>query len=366
MKTVAIDARLYSQTGVGTYLRNLIRELGQFETPGMRFILYVLPEDRGKIPEMGEKFAVREAPCKWHTVSEQTQFLRIIRQDPADLFHFTYFGYPVFYPGRFVATVHDLTPLLFRTGKASTRNPVYYAVKHFFFTRVLDAQVQGARSIITPTLAVKEQLAARYGEAVSRKTVPIYEGVGYELREGQENKALAGEFSDPFFVYVGNFYPHKNVERLVRAFASSGVKQKLVLVGPQDYFSRSVAALAKELGVEGRVRFFHKVTVGDLIYFYRHAAALVHPSLSEGFGLPLVEAAHFGLPIIASDIPVIRELLGSSYLAFDPLDAGDMRAKLEEFAGNPAKADYGGFGEKYSFAKMARATLEVYRQNLTD
>ena len=67
--------------------------------------------------------------------------------------HFTYFGYPVFYRRKFIATVHDLTPLLFKTGKASTKNPLIYGIKHFFFKHILRSQIENAVS----TLLLRKQ-----------------------------------------------------------------------------------------------------------------------------------------------------------------------------------------------------------------
>lgn len=361
MKTIGIDARLYSKTGVGTYLQNLLRELARLDTEDLHFILYMLSVDRKAINLPEEKFGIRVADCRWHTLAEQTRFLSIINKDNPDLMHFTYFGYPVGYRGRFIATVHDLTPLLFRTGKASTRNPLFYAFKHFIFSRVLQTQLRNAELIITPTRTVKEQIAGRYG--YGDKIHAVHEGVGFALKEGRENSALRTRYPDPFYIYVGNFYPHKNIDRLVEAFAGS-MKERLVLVGPEDHFSASVKRLAERLGASDRILFHHHASNGDLIFFYKHAQAIIHPSLSEGFGLPLVEAMHFGCPIIASDIPVMRELLGDGYVPFNPEDTADMGRKIAWFAKNRPQFDNSSRIGKYSFSRMAAQTLQLYRQVL--
>jgi glycosyltransferase involved in cell wall biosynthesis len=361
MKTIGIDARLYSKTGVGTYLQNLLRELAAQDTEDLHFILYVLSEDRETMRLPEEKFGLRTADCKWHTFAEQTRFLSIINKDNPDLMHFTYFGYPVGYKGPFVATVHDLTPLLFRTGKASTRNPLYYAFKHFIFSRVLETQIRNARLIITPTHTVKEQIVDRYG--YGDKIRPVYEGVGYALRESAENPALQGRYPDPFYIYVGNFYPHKNIERLVKAFAGSP-GGRLVLVGPEDHFSASIKGLVEKLGAGERIVFHHHASTSDLVFFYKNAQALIHPSLSEGFGLPLVEAMYFGCPVIASDIPVMRELMGDGYISFNPNDVSDMERKIAWFVRNRPRFDSSSRIGTYSFSRMAAQTLQLYRQVL--
>lgn len=361
MKKIGIDARLYSQTGVGTYLKNLLREVALLAPEDMHFYVYMLPGDIKKTTVDPARFTLREAPCKWHTIGEQTRLLQILMEDKLDLMHFTYFGYPVMYGRKFLATVHDLTPLLFKTGKASTKNALYYGIKHLFFKYVLNSQVKRACAVITPTVTVKEQLVARYGEGVRSKIHPLHEGIGHDLTTGKENTSLKTLFPDPFYIYVGNFYPHKNIDRMIRAFAQTSPSFRLFLIGPCDHFSESIHALIKSLRIGERVKFVHNATVPDLIYFYKNAVALIHPTLSEGFGLPLIEAAYFNLPIIASGIPVIRELLGKNYVFFDPLSIEDMKEKIASFSKNPQKFDYGNIAAKYSFAKMADSTVSLYR-----
>ena len=82
--------------------------------------------------------------------------------------------------------------------------------------------------------------------------------------------------------------------------------------------------------------------------------------MSEGFGLPLIEAAYFNCPIIASDIPIFQELLGDTYLSFNPLSEDDMVDKINYFLQCPLKFDYKAILKKYSFKKMTEKTLEIY------
>jgi glycosyltransferase involved in cell wall biosynthesis len=164
---------------------------------------------------------------------------------------------------------------------------------------------------------------------------------------------------------VGNFYPHKNVDNLIRAYQLSNVSLPLILVGPQDHFSGSLKQLILQLGLEEKILFYHNATMEDLAYFYTKAKALIHPTLSEGFGLPLIEAAFFKLPVIASNIPVIAELLGSSYTKFDPFSVQDIAQQIKTFSQSSIQADYGRLLETYSFSNMARKTLDLYRRTIS-
>ena len=235
MKKIGIDARLYSQTGVGTYLKNLIYFLEKKDLKNKLIYIYLLPDDYKKLTFKNKNILKRKVYERWHTIGEQLGFAVKLYQDNLDLMHFTYFSYPIFYFRKFVATVHDVTPLLFKTGKASTKNKFIYNLKHLFFRWILRCQIVRAARIITPTLTVRNQLETIYGKKISSKISTIYEGVNYQIINSKENKNLGKKFTD-FFIYVGNFYPHKNIEKLIRAFSTVKTSGKLLLLGPNDFF----------------------------------------------------------------------------------------------------------------------------------
>lgn len=358
-KRIGIDARLYFQTGVGTYLRNLLHFLPEVAPEDVEFYVYVLPEDASKITFKDKRFILREADAKWHSLSEQTTFYRVITQDDIDLMHFTYFSYPIFYKKPYIATVHDLTPLLFKTGRASTLNPLWYELKFNIFKKVLSTQIQNAKTIITPSESVKKQLLDVYGRDCDSKTHHIAEGVNFELQDSKESIRLKKEVGDGYFLYVGNFYPHKNVESLIKAYKLSEVHIPLIMTGPDNAFAKRLKHIIEQEGIE-TVKFIHDTGDGDLLYLYKHAKALINPSLSEGFGLPLVEAAYFGCPVIASDIPVFKELLGDEYTSFNPYDVHDIAQSLKKNTFLKAKLK-----QEFSFRKMAEETMGRYNALLT-
>jgi len=161
-------------------------------------------------------------------------------------------------------------------------------------------------------------------------------------------------------LYVGNFYPHKNVISLVRAYARSNSPYSLVLTGPRGYF---LDMLLKSCSNEEKknVIIKDKPSLPELVGLYKHAAALIHPSYSEGFGLPLVEAMHFGIPVIASHIPVFQELLGTSYYSFDPYEIHSIQGAIQKFGQEKAKQT-NTLKSDFSFAHMAKKTLDLYNQ----
>lgn len=355
-KKIGIDARLLFQTGVGTYLQNLLHFLPEYISPKNSYYIYCLPKDKDAISSFSPLFIPRPSPFLWHTIDEQIGFLSALQKDNLDLMHFTYFGHPILYPRPFISTIHDLTPLLFKTGRAST-NKIAYLIKKISFNAVFHNQLFKSRAIITPTMVVKEQLVQLFGQEWEKKIYHINEGLSYKFL-GEKNASEDNKKN--YYLYVGNMYPHKNVKSLTEAFHKSGSSNKLIIAGPDDYFTKllknSLSGNEKE-----KIVFETGGTLPKLQSLYKGAQALVHPSLSEGFGLPIIEAAHYDLPIIASDIPVFRELLGTSYYSFDPYAVTSIISAIHQFEKDAIKKKPV-LRQKYSFEHMAEQTHKLYEK----
>ena len=221
----------------------------------------------------------------------------------------------------------------------------------------------------------------------------------------------------PYFLYVGSMYPHKNLPRLVEAFrlvAEEYEDLSLVLVGKRDFFQErlkeeiegpgnspragrgkeSDSSQSEESDSGESAGSFPCQTLGncrtprdqqndriifpafkdpggyisdeDLAVIYKNALVFVFPSLSEGFGLPLLEAMSFGVPVAASNATCIPEVCGNAPLYFDPKDPKDMARKMESLINNPAlRKDLVQKGfenlKRFSWEKMAKKTLAGYR-----
>lgn len=146
---------------------------------------------------------------------------------------------------------------------------------------------------------------------------------------------------EPYWLYVGGLSPHKNLLRLIESFAGLPRHMgRLVLVGDfGDTFHTHVPeirAKSVECGVEDRVILTGFVPDDELAVFYRHARAVVLPSLWEGFGLPAAEAMACGTPVLHSRAGSLPEVVGNAGIVFDPEDVSDIRAKWLQFAGDEA------------------------------
>ena len=364
MKRIGIDGRLYFQTGVGVYLQNLLFNLQKIIPSNWEVFVYLMDDDYSKINFSKTNFIKKRADFHWHSFKEQFYFCNLLNKHNLDLVHFTYFSYPILYSKPFVSTIHDITPLLFKTGRASTKNRIVYEIKHAFLKAVFNSQMKKAQNIITPSKTVKKQLIDYYGGEYENKITPIYEGVNRELIGNKENNELKRKFKKDFIIYIGNNYPHKNVKRLICAFSKIKKDIQLILVGPDDYFSKNVSLLIKKLHQENRILMYHNAKLSDLAFFYKNALFLVHPSLSEGFGLPIIEAMHFNLPIVASNIDVFKEVLENQYVQFNPYDISDIYEKINIAVKDKLSIDYSKIIKRYSFYGMAEETCKIYESNI--
>jgi glycosyltransferase involved in cell wall biosynthesis len=323
------------------------------------FTVYVLEKDASRISFRNKQIKVTPVPYRWHTFGEQTGFFRQLYKDNLDLMHFTYFSYPILYKRPFIATVHDTILLHNKTGMATTRNPLVYELKHIIFKHVYFKQLRRAVAVITPTQTVKNQILELTDQTYADKIKVIYEGIDKEFIETTEHNL---NIYTPYILYVGNFYPHKNISNLIKAMQFISPEIKLVLVGPDGFFLNRIKSFAEDLNLANRLMYYPDASTADMVYLYKHAAALVHPSLEEGFGLPLIEAAYFNTQVVASDISVFHELLGNLYTPFDPTKPEDIGYAITKALQDPKKVDRTSILSKYDFKVMASQIIDIYEK----
>ena len=358
-KIIAIDARLIDQTGVGRYTRNLYAGLKKIDKKN--------------------KYLLLKPKIAWHSLSEQIIFPLWLLSQKIDLIHFPYFSFPLLCPKKFVVTIHDLIPWHFKTGKASALPVWLYSIKHFFYKQLLYWGARRAKKIVAVSQYTKKEII-KCLKVKPEKVSVIYEGVDEKILNTKNQiskKHIKNEKSNnKYFLYVGNAYPHKNLERLINAFIeffnhhSSSITPKLILVGPDDYFYKKLKLKVKQLGLHNRVIFYGSASDEQLIGLYKNALAFINPSLMEGFGLPGLEAMACGCPVVCSKIEVFKEIYGEAALFFDPKDKEDIKSKIKEITNSKEKRQKlvkKGLIQlnKYSWKKCAQQTLKIYESSFS-
>ncbi|HUD09815.1 MAG TPA: glycosyltransferase family 1 protein [Patescibacteria group bacterium] len=358
---IGIDCRLWEQTGVGRYTRNIVLNLQAIDKKN-QYVLFVRPDDSEMIKKQiaNSKWKIVNVNIKWHSVAEQLRFPSLIKQQKLDLMHFPYFSVPIFYNRPYVVTIHDLIINHFSTGKASTLIYPVYLAKREAYKFIIRQAARNARKIIAPSNATKQEIMDHL--KISENKIDVI----CEASElSSQQSAVGSQKYGKYFLYVGNAYPHKNLERLIQAFkkiVNEHQDLKLILVGQKDYFYQR---LEKEYQSDNII-FYGKAGDKELVSLYTNAVALVAPSLMEGFGLPVLEAMSLRCLVVASDIPAFREIAGENALYFNPQDLADIHAKLKNVLENGEKYKEEKLekafnkSQQFSWRKAAEQTLNIY------
>jgi glycosyltransferase involved in cell wall biosynthesis len=363
---IVFDGRWIGRTGVGRYSYELLRELQVVDTDN-EYIVMLLPHAFETWEPTNPNFSKILVHEEVYTLAEQYSLPSTISRLKPDLVHFPHFAYPIAYTGKFVVTVHDLTLVHFKNAHGSALKKLLYEGKYWASRLTLWAAVRQAKGIITPTEFVKNELVDHFKLKPRDITVTL-EGVNEDLAEAHSAVELGVE--GPFILYVGNYYPYKNVERMIRAYAKSEAHErgvKFVIVGKGDYFRHQLERVVDALGLNQAVVFTGRTSDELLAALYQHAELYVFPSLSEGFGLPGLEAMTHGTPVLSSNASCLPEVYGSAAEYFDPLDIDDMRTKLDDLLNDPKRLkelSLAGFSQSshFSWAGMARLTEAVYKE----
>jgi glycosyltransferase involved in cell wall biosynthesis len=208
---------------------------------------------------------------------------------------------------RYVVTVHDLIPLRF--GKPFSRLTAYF---RYYIPQVLHQ----AKHIICNSESTKREVMEYFGIPKSKITAIL---LAYDRSHFRPLNLSTGNY----FLYIGRHDRHKNLDRLISAFATMLNRQdcELYLAGPSDpRYTPALQAQVEELGISHRVKFLDYIPYTDLPALIARAIAMVFPSLWEGFGLPALEAMACGTPVITSNLSALPEVTGDAAILVDPYD----------------------------------------------
>lgn len=373
---ILIDGRLYGleNAGLGRYAINLVKNLQEIDHKNEYFILLrKIYYDKLELPENWTKVL---ADFRHYSLTEQFKLPGIIDRINPDLTHFLHFNIPVFWKGKFVVTIHDMLMHKNAGLSATTLSPFSYGIKRVAYKRVFKHAVIKSSKILTPSNAVKRQLTDYYNIDPSKVAV-TYEGVDDRILSDASFTKIREKYKidSDYFIYTGNAYPHKNLERLVEAtiLLNKNVDHKIILliVSSRDIFTQRLQRLIHKFEADDYVKLLGFVPDEDLGSLFKNSKGFVFPSLSEGFGLPGLEAMSVGCPVLASDIPVFREIYKSNVIYFNPYDFSSIEKAMKNILGESVDARNERtdaakeFAKRYSWAGMAKETLKVYEDSFS-
>ena len=369
---IGIDARMhgYAQTGIGNYIRHLLQCI--FETDKKNeYVIFLMPEEYDKFNLPNKRIKKIKVSSKWYGWKEQLLFPFQLYKENLDLMHFTHFNSPILYFKRSIVTIHDITPYFFPGHKMRS------IIRKIGFKAVFFSSVKKASKVIAVSENTKNDIA-NYFKIRKDKINVIYEGTDSQFRVINDDQKIADikkryNITKPFIFYTGVWRNHKNLVGLIKAFGILKNKYKLdyqlVLGGKEDPYYPEVRETWEKLRLENEIIRTGFIDQEDLPLFYNAAEVFVIPSFYEGFGLIGLEAFACETPVISSNTTSLPEVLGNAAMYFNPKNTEEMaeRIKLvltDKKLYNELKEK--GFKqiEKYSWKKMGRETMDVYREIL--
>jgi len=371
---IAIDARRIRDFGIGTYIRSLVHALGGIDQEN-HYSLVTQPADARLLAGLPENFRSAVYARDDHSYFDHAAFPIFLRRMSLDLVHIPLNRVPLLMIKPYVVTIHDMANLFYEEGAGNLR----MQLRRYRFRRGL---VRANRVIAVSDATRRDvvnhmQVPPGRVQRVYNAPDPGFrvEGTSCDI-EQQQRIMERYQIHYPFLLYAGNIRRHKNVPRLVEAFAvvrdqlqSHPLYKDLRLVIIGDTISQypAVRQTVIKSRVEPVVRFLGFVPFETLRCFYEMAAAFVFPSRYEGFGLPPLEAMACGAPVVASNVSSLPEVVGDAAILVNPENVFDIARGIREVLLDADLREQlivrgRAQARRFSWERTARQVLEIYQE----
>lgn len=347
MMRIAFDAKraFHNKTGLGNYSRGVIDAVSKYDQANL--ILYTTANGKAfkNIPPSAKQINYN-APF-----SNAKRLLGPPKKHQLDIYHGLSNELPLIKSTKMVVTIHDL---IFKS------HPHFYkGIDRTIYNLKIKNAIKKADHIVCTSAQTLEHLRKEY--KVTKQTSVIYQHSSWK-------EPSIGEpiITDKYYIYVSSFEQRKNHRVLIEAFnlIKNKTDKKLLLVGRLKESFNEVKDLVQKNGLTEKVILKTEAKLNEIQNYLKYASGFIYPSLIEGFGIPLIEAMHFSLPIAASNIPVFNEIGGDSIQYFDPLSSKEMSEsilKLEELNFNKEKQNYVEKLQNFSIKKHSDQLIKLYK-----
>ena len=362
---IGIDARKIRDFGIGTYIENLIRYIPQFDTEN-EYVIFHYPEDKDYIPQTGSNIRLVPDTSPKYSIRELIVLPFKMKRERLDLFHAPHYTLPPIRLCKGVVTIHDVIHLKFP--KYLPHPAAYYYAKGLMW-----AAVKSASRVITVSECSKQDIMQYLG-VPEQKIEVVYNGIDVNIPSiPTNNHDLEDRFgiSREYILYLGNFMPHKNLDTLVKAFGILNrhyqIKHCLVLAGKNEKMRQQLEKLIAQENLSQNIILTGFVEAKWLPVLYACADLFVYPSLYEGFGLQVLEAMVYHVPVAIADTAALPEIAGDAAVRFDPKSTENMAAVMYKVLSDQTlRNSLIGRGQErlqhFSWQKMAKKSVSIYRQ----
>ncbi len=367
--TIAIDARKIRDFGIGTYVRNLIRELAEIDRENTYYVI-TGPADRDTLKRLPENFHVTVQRSPVYSARELVALSWHLLRLKVDLYHATHYVLPLIVPCNSVVTIHDIIHLLYPEFLPNRLAFIYAE-------RMIRRSLRRGDRTISVSRNTRDDLMS-YFQIDGEKIDVVYNGIEDIFRRTLPSEDLERWMRNlglerPYLLFVGNPKPHKNLDNVVKAYARAlrlhDFPHRLVCVGDRGGIEFKIRRRAAQLGIDERVMLLGHVAQEALPAIYQGAAAFLYPTLYEGFGLPVVEAMASRVPVITSNTSALKEIAAGYAELVNPLDVEAMaRAIVRIVSDADHRRSLRKLGQRraddFHWRRAAEQTLAIYRQAL--
>jgi len=364
---IAIDLRKLYDFGIGTYVRNLVKQLARIDNE-TEYVLLCNRDDREFADSLGENFRSISEWSGNYSVSEQFTVPFNIARTRVDIFHAPHYVLPALTPCRSIVTIHDCIHLQFPQYLPNRLAYVYAKSQIWTATR-------RSSRILTVSEASKQDIL-RFFRVPDDKVTVIPNAMDERFAHEPTNKAMNRvreryQLPNRFVMYAGNVKPHKNLERLIDAFMQirrNGLDDLgLLITGSQVSKYATLRRAVHRYNLHKHVRFLGFQTQDTLAILYRLAEVFVFPSLYEGFGLSPLEAMASGTPVVASNVSSLPEVLGNAAILVDPYDPESIAEGIKRILDSPdVHADMRARGiaraRQFSWEQSVKRVRKIYTE----
>lgn len=359
----------YRGAGISWYIFNLLKNLAQ-ESPDFLHYSAFLQDRAFQADSLALHFS--RLPTQRPVVRifwEQVVQPLVLRRAGVDLLHALAFVAPLAAPCPFVVTVYDLSFLRYPEA--------FRPFNRWYLSRFTASSVKRARAVITISESTRQDVIDFLG-VPPEQVYTIYCGVDESFQPLPEPEIAAFRAAhglpETFLMYLGTLEPRKNVDGLIRAYASWRQRAPnappLVVAGGKGWYYGKIFELVESLNLAESVRFPGYIPQEMLPLWYNAASLFIYPSHFEGFGLPVLEAMACGTPVITSTVSSLPEVAGHAARLVDPQDRQALSQAMAQVMSQPdlrAQMREQGLAQaaKFSWSKTAQQTVAIYGKVLT-
>lgn len=371
---IAVDIRRATEFGVSTYTRNIVRALSRIDQSNEYFLIGA-PRTTSEIGDLPPNFKLVPLLQPDSTLKGHLEFRHIVRDLGCNVAHIPQlFWIPRSLPCPYVITVHDVVEHMYRARNGSS----FRRSLHFQLTRHV---LKSAARILAVSNFTKNEIEKLFS-IPGRHIEVVYNAIDERFLGGHASEndrhALVERYqvTYPFLLYAGRIGPHKNLVRIIQAFAALKCeleKQalypdlKLIIIGDELSKHPDLRRTVIRSGVQNDVRFMGFVPIEMLRVFYDAAKVFVFPSLYEGFGLQPLEAMAHGTTVVTSNTSSLPEVIEEAAVLVNPENVFDIMRALYRALVDPVlreEMQRRGYEQvkKYSWGASAQRILQVYEE----